>query len=60
MSKWNALFGLEHPEVYGKIKDTKPKMRKIQDTEMIMINLLIAIARQVGVKQETMERAVFE
>ena len=53
MTKWDKLFGLEHPEVYGKIKDPeKPedKERTIYFTDLPQLDHEILVALCVHLK----------
>ncbi len=38
MTKWDKLFGLEHPEAYGEIKDPEDTKKSIYNTDVEEIN----------------------
>jgi len=48
MTKWNKLFGLDHPEAYGKIED-KEKHIYNTDTPEITLELLQAICKNLKI-----------
>ena len=50
-SKWDKLFGLEHPEAYGKIEDPEDKEKHLYntDTPEITLELLTAICKRLGI-----------
>ena len=47
MTKWDKLFGLEHPEAYGKIEEPTDNTKRLYTTDIpdITVDLLFAICR---------------
>ncbi len=57
MTKWDKLFGLDHPEAYGKIEDPK----KPEDNEKYLFNsdrdeinhkMLLLLCKKLDIKLE--------
>lgn len=53
-SKWDKLFGLEHPEAYGKIEDPEDKEKHLYATDVpdITLELLTLICKGLNIKTE--------
>jgi len=51
MTKWDKLFGLEHPEAFGKIEDPVDKERHLYTTDIpdITMELLLAICKNLNI-----------
>ena len=51
MTKWDKLFGLEHPEAYGKIEDPVDNTKRLYntDTPEITLELLLAICKKLDI-----------
>ena len=51
MTKWNKIFGLGHPEAYGKIEDPEDKEKHLYntDTPEITLELLTVICKKLGI-----------
>ena len=51
MTKWDKLFGLEHPEAYGKIEDPEDNTKRLYSTDIpdITLDLLVAICNNLKI-----------
>ena len=51
MTKWDKLFGLDHPEAYGKIEDPVDNTKKLYATDLpeITMELLLAICKNLKI-----------
>lgn len=51
MTKWDKLFGLEHPEAYGKIEDPVDTEKHLytDDIPDITMELLLAICNNLNI-----------
>jgi hypothetical protein len=51
MTKWNKLFGLDHPEAYGKIEDPEDNEKHLyaSDVPDITTELLVAICKKLNI-----------
>jgi len=51
MTKWDKLFGLEHPEAYGKIEDPVDNEKRLYATDIpdITLDLLFAICKNLKI-----------
>lgn len=52
MTKWNKLFGRDHPEAYGKIEEPEEKHLYADDVPDITLELLTAICKRLNIKTE--------
>jgi len=54
MTKWDKLFGLEHPEAYGKIEDPEDNEKHLFNTDVDEINhkMLLLICKKLDIKLE--------
>ncbi len=54
MTKWDKLFGLEHPEAYGKIEDPEDKIKHLYATDVsdITMELLVVICKRLNIDTE--------
>ena len=51
MTKWDKLFGLEHPEAYGKIEEPTDNTKRLYTTDIpdITVDLLFAICKNLKI-----------